>query len=110
MKSAEEILLSDPTLLNRHDTNVAPSDTTISPGGSILLLLSAIGSLVVYSTRKKDSKAIWTQPDASSDIPCYKCQFFDNNPYLKCTVRPSVVLSQQAVDCGDYCSRQSQKH
>lgn len=36
-------------------------------------------------------------------VPCYNCQFFKNNPYLKCAVQPSKVLSSDAMECPDYC-------
>jgi len=35
-------------------------------------------------------------------LPCKNCHFFTNNHYLRCTVRPSCVLTEQALDCSDY--------
>jgi hypothetical protein len=35
-------------------------------------------------------------------IPCAKCQFFTGNYQLKCTVHPSIALSEAAIDCPDY--------
>ena len=35
-------------------------------------------------------------------IPCLNCQFFKNNPYLKCAVHPSTALSAEALNCPDY--------
>ncbi len=35
-------------------------------------------------------------------IPCRNCRFFIDNRYLRCTVQPSFVLTQQAVDCADF--------
>ncbi|MEH2131729.1 MAG: hypothetical protein V7K86_14075 [Nostoc sp.] len=37
-------------------------------------------------------------------LPCRSCRFFTNNHYLYCTVHPSIVLTEQALDCSDYCS------
>ena len=68
MQSAQETIPSAPLIPNRHDANVPPSDTPVSSGGSILLLLGVISSLVVYATRKKDFRTIWTQSAALSDI------------------------------------------
>ena len=36
---------------------------------------------------------------------CRNCQFYATNPYLKCAVHPSVVLTKQARNCIDYCDK-----
>ena len=33
---------------------------------------------------------------------CHQCQYFGHNAYLKCTVHPSTVLTEQALNCLDY--------
>lgn len=41
-----------------------------------------------------------------SQVPCRNCKYFARkNQYLKCAVRPDLVLTKQALDCSDYCSR-----
>ncbi len=35
-------------------------------------------------------------------IPCANCQFFTNDYHLKCPVRPTIALSEEAIDCPDY--------
>ncbi|WP_251958521.1 hypothetical protein [Nostoc commune] len=35
-------------------------------------------------------------------IPCSGCQFFTDNYRLKCTVRPSIANTEEAIDCRDY--------
>ncbi|MDZ8260908.1 hypothetical protein [Nostoc sp. ChiQUE01b] len=35
-------------------------------------------------------------------IPCTGCQFFTDNYRLKCTVRPSIANTEEAIDCCDY--------
>jgi hypothetical protein len=35
-------------------------------------------------------------------IPCTGCQYFTDNYRLKCTVRPSVANTEEAIDCSDY--------
>lgn len=37
--------------------------------------------------------------------PCTNCTYFSDNVYLKCTVRPTDVLTERAVDCKDFCAR-----
>jgi hypothetical protein len=35
-------------------------------------------------------------------IPCANCQYFTGDYHLKCTVRPTMALSEAAIDCVDY--------
>lgn len=35
-------------------------------------------------------------------IPCANCQFFTGDYNLKCTVRPTDALSEDAIECPDY--------
>lgn len=35
-------------------------------------------------------------------VSCENCRFFNNNPYIKCAIHPSTVLTAQAKDCADY--------
>ncbi|MFN6479201.1 hypothetical protein [Nostoc sp. DedQUE07] len=35
-------------------------------------------------------------------IPCTGCQFFTDNYRLKCTVRPSIANTEEAIYCRDY--------
>jgi hypothetical protein len=35
-------------------------------------------------------------------IPCTGCQFFTEDYRLKCTVRPSIANTEEAINCRDY--------
>jgi len=35
-------------------------------------------------------------------VPCRNCQYFSNNPYLKCAVNPDAVLTEEALKCSEY--------
>ncbi|MCY7320692.1 MAG: hypothetical protein LH660_02530 [Phormidesmis sp. CAN_BIN36] len=35
-------------------------------------------------------------------IPCANCQYFTGDYALKCTVHPSIALSEDAICCPDY--------
>ena len=35
-------------------------------------------------------------------IPCADCQYFTNDMHLKCTVHPTIALSEEAIDCSDF--------
>ena len=40
-------------------------------------------------------------------IPCPKCSFFTDDHRLKCTVKPSVANTEEAIGCTDYCPKRS---
>ncbi|MEH1870396.1 hypothetical protein [Nostoc sp.] len=35
-------------------------------------------------------------------LPCKNCSFYSNNHYLKCAVNPSIVLTEEAMNCSEY--------
>jgi hypothetical protein len=37
-------------------------------------------------------------------FPCNHCRYFSHNPYLKCSLHPTTVLTEQTIDCRDYAS------
>ncbi|QHG18320.1 hypothetical protein [Nostoc sp. ATCC 53789] len=57
--------------------------------------------LVVMSlwTAARDSV---TTAKLMHQIPCTGCQFFTDNYRLKCTVRPSIANTEEAINCLDY--------
>nr|WP_199349682.1 hypothetical protein [Nostoc flagelliforme] len=50
-------------------------------------------------TAARDSVATAKQ---MHQIPCSGCQFFTDNYRLKCTVRPSIANTEEAIHCLDY--------
>jgi hypothetical protein len=36
-------------------------------------------------------------------IPCANCQFFTDDYILKCTVHPTSALTEEAINCSDFC-------
>ena len=35
-------------------------------------------------------------------VPCRRCAFFKDSPYLKCAINPVNALTVNAIDCTDY--------
>jgi hypothetical protein len=61
----------------------------------------AIVALVFWSIWR----AIWDTAARARQlhqIPCAECQFFTKDYHLKCTVHPSMALTEQAIGCPDY--------
>lgn len=38
-------------------------------------------------------------------IPCPNCRFFTDDFRLKCTLHPTYALTEEAIDCCDFCSK-----
>ncbi|MBV8886235.1 MAG: hypothetical protein JO235_19895 [Chroococcidiopsidaceae cyanobacterium CP_BM_RX_35] len=83
-----------------------------------VILVSAIASIYLV-TRAEPPLATRRQPPSRlanekrlvntnhcKQGPCRNCQFFANNPQLKCAVHPSTVLTKQAFKCPDYSPRE----
>jgi hypothetical protein len=64
-----------------------------------IIFLTMAGAVIWY--RLKLSHSV-DKLNSSQKIPCQKCRFFSNNKYLKCTVHPSSVLTEEAINCRDY--------
>lgn len=41
-------------------------------------------------------------------IPCQSCHYFHPNTFMPCAVNPSLALRKEAIDCSDYCSRNTE--
>lgn len=73
---------------------------------SLLTVCSTI--VLVTATCNYLSKVIRPPIKASEPqkFPCRNCQFFNSNYHLKCAVRPTDVLTDNAIDCRDYETKQ----
>lgn len=40
--------------------------------------------------------------NSSHKVPCKNCRFYSNNNYIKCAVKPSIVLTDEAMNCSEY--------
>jgi hypothetical protein len=40
-------------------------------------------------------------------IPCPDCRFFTDDFRLKCTVHPNLALTEEALNCCDFCSKKT---
>ncbi|MEA5507288.1 hypothetical protein VB735_30185 [Halotia wernerae UHCC 0503] len=41
-------------------------------------------------------------------VPCKNCQFYSNNNYLKCAVKPDIVMTEEAKDCSEYSPKKGE--
>src|SRR5690349_15923100 len=93
--------INSPDAISPH--NSAPSDgTTFVPVGFVTVWTIII---VVYFVVSKATREIVRDVSTSlypANVPCRHCRFFNNNPYLKCTVRPTIAMTGEAINCSDY--------
>jgi hypothetical protein len=80
------------------------------PSGALLLIYAGI--IFFWIASAFGAKSIWnfiktclTARTMLQPIPCRNCCYFAKNFYLQCAVRPSEVLTSQAIGCSDYCPK-----
>ncbi|MBE9014095.1 hypothetical protein IQ250_28295 [Pseudanabaenaceae cyanobacterium LEGE 13415] len=107
--------LSEQSLIARTEvpsssSDRVPNDPSIAQEASLLLVpicFIAIWAGVVciiadtWKLNRKDVKST----RSLAQLPCKKCQFFSNNPYMKCAVNPYVAMTPAANDCAEFRSR-----
>ncbi|MBD2242298.1 hypothetical protein [Nostoc sp. FACHB-888] len=83
-----------------HELTITDIAISLSPVGFIIswmvffLILRKIRAFIDYKM-VFPSKAI-------HKLPCKNCSFYSNNHYLKCAVNPSIVLTEEAINCSEY--------
>lgn len=82
-------------------------DIAAMPDGALFLI--PLGFMMVWAIVVFIFSDIWPLARHKAltikhlpEVPCRNCQFFTNNPYLKCAVHPSTALTDQALNCSDY--------
>ncbi len=90
-----------------------PKDTVAAPGENVVLAGLCgvvVMSLVIFIRRNQlRRKALRREVEGGSELsakelPCGRCQYFSDNPYLPCAVNPGEVLTEEARDCGSFRS------
>lgn len=92
---------------------VSPKYNSVFDGTALIHIGFLVSWMLVVFTYLSLSK---TSREAARDakfkllhahkVPCQQCQFYTNNPYLKCAVRPTTAMTKQAADCSDYQTQQ----
>jgi hypothetical protein len=67
--------------------------------GSLVIFLTIGGLVYAYSSKRQQHSFRVKLPHK---VICSRCQYFNNNHFIKCAINPVVVLNEQAVDCRDY--------
>lgn len=72
-------------------------------------ILFLIVGLFFKSSRHKISQVELKLVKNHPKIACRQCHYFDNNPYLKCSLHPDKALTKEAVNCLDYQTKNDTK-
>jgi hypothetical protein len=68
-----------------------------------IVITFAICSTIITTTYNYLTKSLKHLIDFNFyGIKCDRCQYLDCNPHLKCAIHPSIVLTNQAINCKDY--------
>ncbi|MEH2190076.1 MAG: hypothetical protein V7K64_28500 [Nostoc sp.] len=65
------------------------------------MIISAIATLIYAFIPKRVQQYLFSLK-LPHQAKCPHCRYFSHNSYLKCTVHPSTVLTDQAINCLDY--------
>lgn len=73
----------------------------------LMVTLSAVvAQIYTYVPKPRRQRSSKT---AQKNTACNRCQYFNNNLYLKCALHPSTVLTEDSNDCKDYCPKKLMK-
>jgi hypothetical protein len=85
-------------LVRRCDRRIKSSEAMVL----IYAILAWAITVFIFWTIIRQFQAGIVQLKRLHKIPCYKCKYFTNSHYLKCTVNPEIAGSEAAINCRDY--------
>lgn len=83
-------------------------ETIITQGGGILAFLFFWAGFLIWTSKKLKSVSDEQLDLCTKSLPnhrCTQCQYFAKNHFLNCAVQPSLVLTDEANNCSDYCPK-----
>ena len=100
LMSAKVERATDNATTKPHIELIPHSPHLVAPICLLILWVTTV-FLFLSNTRKflKNRKA---NINRFKQFPCWNCQYFKDNHYLNCAVRPSIVLTKHALNCSDY--------
>ena len=76
---------------------------TLIPQGVGIIAFFWVSLLMLASKKLKSVSD--NQLDLCTKHRCHKCQYFVKNHFFNCAVQPSLVLTEKANNCSDYCPK-----
>jgi len=97
---AQSAVQQEKVQVQYHNIQIPDLALSLAPLGFIFVW--AIFLLLFHKIRTNTDDKVCLQSKILQKVPCKKCQFFANNHYLKCAVKPDSVLTEEAIDCSEY--------
>ena len=99
-----QLVKAEPEVTPSHG---AKQQQTATPDKILFWLpFSLMAFLMIAAFRLSNARKVTqhrlTSAKALAQVPCKKCQYFKNNPYLKCAIHPTTALTEEAINCSDY--------
>ncbi len=97
---AQSAIKQEKVQVEYHNIQIPDLAISLAPLGFIFVW--AIFLLLFHKIRTNANDKICVNSKVLQKVPCKKCQFFANNHYLKCAVKPDTVLTEEAINCSEY--------
>ncbi|TAF08294.1 MAG: hypothetical protein EAZ77_07275 [Nostocales cyanobacterium] len=81
------------------------SDLAVALSPLSFVLIWAFFLFIWQKIRSHADNKIAFSINSLHQVPCKNCKFFSNNHYLKCAVKPDIVLTEEAINCAEYCPK-----
>ncbi|MCY7274799.1 MAG: hypothetical protein LH702_13980 [Phormidesmis sp. CAN_BIN44] len=95
---------SRPSFSSQSSSSVPTQDAALLMIPLCFVAIWAAVVCVISNTWKPSRKEI-ERSRQTAQLPCKKCAYFSNNPYVKCAVNPQIAMTRSANDCGDFHSK-----
>jgi hypothetical protein len=109
--SSERSLYAQSTLTETQayssSSQSAPASAAATQDAALLMIplcfvaIWAAVVCVISNTWKPGHKEVESS-QYTTQLPCKKCRFFNNNPYVKCAVNPHIAMTKAANTCSDF--------
>jgi hypothetical protein len=106
--ATEQSLLYD-KVVPPNAMKLSNSTLILLPFGLIALWSIAIVGFNLQKKQQRHGSGTELRPRQFHAVPCRRCAFFKDNPYLKCAINPVNALTVNAIDCTDYTPQTPQK-
>ncbi|RUS93463.1 hypothetical protein DSM106972_096120 [Dulcicalothrix desertica PCC 7102] len=84
------------------------TETLITQGGGILAFIFFMGGFLFLASKKLKDVSDDQLDLCKNSLPnhrCTQCRYFAKNHFINCAVQPSIVLTDEATNCSDYCPK-----